>query len=61
MFIALKTDPFELAKTDISTLLVGESQSIETGSGNIIDVPRTADGFEIYSAGYYTDLERLNF
>ena len=61
MVIALKTDPFELAKTDISTLLVGESQSIKAGSGKIIDVPRTADGIEIYSDGDYTDLERLNF
>ena len=30
MVIALKTDSFELAETDISTLAIGESQIIET-------------------------------
>jgi hypothetical protein len=33
--IALGTDDFELAETDISTLAIGEAQTIETGSGKI--------------------------
>jgi hypothetical protein len=58
MVIALKTDTFELAETDISALAVGESQTIETDSGRIIDILRTADGAEIYVDG---ELLEMNF
>lgn len=51
MVVALATDDFELAETDISTLAVGEAQTIETESGKIIDILRTADGAEIYIDG----------
>ena len=51
MVIALKTDDFELAKTDVSDLAIGESQTIETGSGTVIDILRTADGVELYIDG----------
>ena len=51
MVIALKTDDFELTETDISTLAIGEAQTIETESGRIIDVLRTADGAEVYVDG----------
>ena len=51
MIIALKTDDFELAETDISELAVGEAQTIETESGTVIDILRTADGAEVYVDG----------
>lgn len=51
MIIALKTDGFELTETDISSLAVGESQTIETDSGKVIDIIRTAAGAEIYVDG----------
>lgn len=51
MIIALKTDTFEMTETDISSLAVGESQTIETDSGQVIDLLRTADGVEIYVDG----------
>ena len=44
MVIALKTDSFELAETDISTLAVAKAKTIETEDGGVIDILRTADG-----------------
>lgn len=58
MVIALKTDDFELAETDISELAVGEAQTIETESGTVIDILRTADGADIYVDG---ELLEMNF
>ena len=58
MVIALKTDHFELAETDISTLDVGEAKTIETESGKVIDIIRTAEGAEIYVDG---ELLEMNF
>jgi hypothetical protein len=49
--IALKTDDFEIAETDISDLQVGESETIVTDSGNVIDLLRTEEGVEIYVDG----------
>jgi len=43
MVIALATDDFELAGTDISTLNIGEAKTIETENGKIIDILRTAE------------------
>ena len=51
MIIALKTDNFELTETDVSSLAVGESQTIETDNGQVIDLLRTTDGVEIYVDG----------
>ena len=56
--IALKTSDFELTETDISTLAVGEAQTIETENGKIIDILRTVDGAEIYVDG---ELLEMNF
>lgn len=56
MVIAVKTDNFELTETDISTLAIGESQTIETDDGKIIDILRTADGAEIYVDGELLDI-----
>ncbi len=56
--IALETDDFKLAETDISTLAIGEAQTIETESGKIIDILRTNDGAEIYVDG---ELLEMNF
>lgn len=58
MVVALKTSDFELAETDISNLAVGEAQTIETDSGTVIDILRTADGTEIYVDG---ELLETNF
>ena len=58
MVIALKTDSFELTGTDISNLAVGEANTIETESGKIIDILRTADGAEVYIDG---ELLEMNF
>lgn len=58
MVIALKTDRFELTETDISDLAIGEGQTIETESGKVIDILRTADGAEIYVDG---ELLEMNF
>lgn len=57
MVIALKTDDFELAETDISELAIGEAQTIETESGTIIDILRTADGADIYVDGELLDMD----
>ena len=54
--IALKTDDFELAETDISHLQVGESESIVTASGKIIDLLRTENGVEVYVDGELLDI-----
>ena len=54
--IALKTDHFELAETDVSHLAVGESETIVTESGTTIDLLRTADGIEIYVDGELLEL-----
>jgi hypothetical protein len=51
MVIALKTDDFELQKTDISHLEVGDAETIVTESGKTIDLLRTEDGVEIYVDG----------
>lgn len=56
MVIALKTDNFELTETDISTLAIGESKTIETDDGKVIDILRTADGVEIYVDGELLDI-----
>ena len=58
MVIALQTDDFELAETDISTLAIGEAKTIETESGKVIDILRTKDGAEIYVDG---ELLEMNF
>lgn len=58
LVIALETDDFKLAETDISTLAIGEAQTIETNSGKIIDILRTSDGAEIYVDG---ELLEMNF
>ena len=58
MIVALKTNDFELTETDISSLAVGEAQTIETESGRVIDILRTADGAEIYVDG---ELIEMNF
>jgi hypothetical protein len=54
--IAVKTDGFELAEMDISSLAVGEGKTIETKSGKVIDILRTPDGAEIYVDGELLDV-----
>jgi hypothetical protein len=56
MVIALKTSDFELTETDISDLAIGEARTIETDSGKVIDVLRTAEGAEIYVDGELLEL-----
>ena len=42
--IALKTDDFEIEKTDLSHLAVGDAETIVTESGRPIDMLRAEDG-----------------
>ena len=55
MVIALNTDDFELAETDISDLAIGDSETIVTESGKTIDLLRTGEGVEIYVDGELLD------
>ncbi len=57
IIVALKTSDFELVETDISSLAVGEAQTIETESGRVIDILRTADGAEIYVDGELLEMD----
>ena len=57
MVIALQTDEFTLAETDVSSLAVGEAQTIETDSGKVIDILRTADGVELYVDGELIEMD----
>ena len=57
MIIALKADDFEMAETDISELAIGESRTIETESGKIIDILRTEAGAEIYVDGELLEMD----
>jgi len=56
MVIALTTDDFELAETDVSNLEIGDSETIYTQSGKTIDLLRIADGIEIYVDGELLEL-----
>jgi len=57
MVIALKTDDFEMAQMEVSDLAIGESQTIETDSGKVIDILRTADGVELYIDGELLEMD----
>ena len=57
MIIALKTDDSGLVESDISDLAIGESQTIETDSGKVIDILRTADGAEVYIDGELMEMD----
>jgi hypothetical protein len=57
MVIAIKTDHSELAQTDISELAVGEAKTIQTDSGKVIDIIRTADGAEVYMDGALVEMD----
>ena len=54
--IAVKTDDFELAETDVSGLATGESKTIVTDDGTTIDILRTQDGLEMYVDGVLAEL-----
>ena len=60
MIIKLKTNEFEIAETDISSLQVGEAETIVTDSGKIIDLLRTADGVEIYVDGEMLEMPDMS-
>ncbi|NIT34583.1 MAG: hypothetical protein GTN45_11290 [Xanthomonadales bacterium] len=51
LVVALKTDAFELAETDVSELAVGESRTIVTDGGKTIELLRTDEGVDIYVDG----------
>jgi hypothetical protein len=57
IIIALDTDGLELVETDISILAIGEAKTIETDSGKIIDILRTADGAEVYIDGELLEMD----
>lgn len=53
--VALKTDDFEIQKTDLSHLAVGDAETIVTDSGKTVDLLRTEDGIEVYVDGELID------
>jgi hypothetical protein len=57
--IALEADDFTLAQTDISQLEIGESETIMTESGKIVDLLRTSEGVEIYIDGELLDMPHM--
>ena len=57
IIIALDTDGFEMAEADISSLAVGEAKTIETDSGKVIDILRTANGAEVYIDGELLEMD----
>ncbi len=56
MVVSIETDSFKLTDTDISSLAIGESKTIETESGQVVDILRTVDEVEIYIDGELVDL-----
>jgi hypothetical protein len=56
MIVAIETDSFSLAETDVSSLAVGEAETIETESGQVVDILRTPDGVEVYIDGELVDV-----
>lgn len=60
MVIALTTSEFELAETDISSLATGESKTIETGNGKVVDILKTRDGVEIYVDGELLEVNQAH-
>lgn len=57
VMIGLATDDIEITEVDISSLAVGESKTIETDNGRVIDILRTVDGAEVYIDGELLDME----
>jgi hypothetical protein len=57
IIIALDTGGLELAEANISSLAIGEAKTIETDSGRIIDILRTADGAEVYIDGELLEMD----
>lgn len=55
LVVSIQTDSINLSGTDISSLAVGESKTIETESGQYIDLLRTVDAVEIYIDGELVD------
>jgi hypothetical protein len=55
LVVSIQTDSINLSGTDITSLAVGESKTIETESGRYIDLLRTVDGVEIYIDGELVD------
>jgi hypothetical protein len=60
MMIAVQTDDFTLAETDVGELAIGESKTIETDSGKIIDILRSSDGVELYIDGELLEMDLVN-
>jgi len=54
--VALSTEDFEIAETDVSHLAIGDAETIHTESGKTIDLLRTEGGLEIYVNGELLDL-----
>jgi hypothetical protein len=60
MVVKLKTDDFEMAETDISSLEIGESETIVTESGKTIDLLRTAEGVDIFVDGELLEMPHMD-
>jgi hypothetical protein len=51
IFVAVKADDLDLARTDISHLAVGDAETVHTESGRTVDLLRTEEGVEVYVDG----------
>ncbi|MEE4294556.1 MAG: hypothetical protein V2I79_11390 [Xanthomonadales bacterium] len=58
--IALETDEFSIAETDLSHLEVGDAETILTESGKTVDLLRTENGIEIYVDGELLDMPGMH-
>lgn len=56
MVISIETDSINLTEMDVGSLAIGESKTIETDSGQVIDLLRTVDNVEIYIDGELVDI-----
>lgn len=60
MVVSIETDSISLTELDIGSLAVGESKTIETKSGQVIDLLRTVDDVEVYIDGKLLDIGAIH-
>lgn len=56
--IAIQTDELGLVEMDLSDLQLGESRTVTTESGHVVDALVTADGVELYVDGELLEMPR---
>ncbi|MCW8925215.1 MAG: hypothetical protein OQJ84_03080 [Xanthomonadales bacterium] len=56
LVVSIETDDISLTEMDVGSLAIGESKTIETETGQVIDLLRTVDDVEIYINGELVDI-----